>query len=141
MLSSWALRASPEEGILGSHSASSAQELEGWGVFQELLKPPPPPFLGDSLTTPQSSGVSTSALKSRHFCFNVAVICFCHFTSSAVLSLGILHCKITYNCCLLFFSKSLATTHTPCFFHSEPSFFHSARGRSCRSGRAEPVKS
>lgn len=111
------------------------------GGVPGVVKATSTPFLGDSLTTPQSSGVSTSALQSRHFCFNVAVICFCHSTASAVLSLGILHCKITYNCCLLFFSKSLATTHTPGFFHSEPSFFHSAHGRSCRSGRAEPVKS
>ena len=93
------------------------------GVLGWVLKPPPPPFLGDSLTTPQSSGVGASAPKSSHFCFSVALKCFYHFTSSAVLSLGILHCKITYNCCCLFFFLNLLPQYThPASFTQNPAF-------------------
>lgn len=110
LLASWAVRTSPEEGILGNCSASCNPALAGWSVLGVAVTATPPLVLADSLTTPQCCEVGAWALKRSHFdsqrCFNIFVTLspsmLCLWASFPAESLRL----------LLISFKSLATTNT-----------------------------
>lgn len=114
LLASWAMRTSPEEGILGNCSASCNPALAGWSVLGAAVTTTPPLVLADSLTIPQCCEVGAWALKRSRFdiqrCFNIFVTLapsmLCLGASFPAKSLWL----------LLISSKSLATTNTLSFF-------------------------
>lgn len=107
LLPSWASRASPEEGILGSGSAPTAGNSQG-GVSQELSLKPPPPLLADSLTSPQSWEVGRWALKNSH-CYSPVAFKFLSLSPSlSCLWVSFPETELL----LLFSSKSLNTTNS-----------------------------
>lgn len=122
LLAFWAMRTSPEEGILGNCSASCNPVLAGWSVLGVAVTATPPPVLADSLTIPQSCEVGAWALKRRHFdiqcCFNIFVT-----LSPSTLCLWALFAAKSLRL-LLISSKSLATTNTLSFCCSEPHLPH-----------------